>query len=194
MSEKTPWNHNIHYESVLLGAVPPGASRGLDIGCGEGHLTRRLARRVAHVVGIDLDPPSIERARRATCQENVDYILGDVRSHPFAPESFDVIVSVATLHHLAAAPALKRFAELLQPGGVLGIIGLARARLPRDFGWEVAGSLTTQVLKRTGGGPTGSTPRRPCGRLRSPSTRCAGSAKRSCRGVPSAGMCCGGTP
>lgn len=49
------WNHNLHYLPTLLAAVPPGARRALDVGCGEGTLTRELRRRVAEVTGIDRD-------------------------------------------------------------------------------------------------------------------------------------------
>ena len=37
-----PWNHNIHYHRLILDAVPPGARRALDVGCGEGTLARQL--------------------------------------------------------------------------------------------------------------------------------------------------------
>ena len=36
------------------------------------------------------------------------------------------------------AAALRQMRALLRPGGVLGIIGLARTRLPPDLGWELA--------------------------------------------------------
>lgn len=39
------WNHNVHLHPVVLDAVPTGAQRGLDVGCGEGMLARpRLPR------------------------------------------------------------------------------------------------------------------------------------------------------
>jgi 2-polyprenyl-3-methyl-5-hydroxy-6-metoxy-1,4-benzoquinol methylase len=34
--------HNIHYHRLILRAVPAGARRGLDVGCGEGTLAREL--------------------------------------------------------------------------------------------------------------------------------------------------------
>jgi len=66
MSEgEARWNHNIHYHSVILGAVPTGARTALDVGCGEGLLTRSLRGMVPNVTGIDIDPASIELARRS---------------------------------------------------------------------------------------------------------------------------------
>ena len=56
------WNHNLHYHPVILGAVPEGCRRGLDVGCGLGMLARDLRRVVPHVTGIDRDAASIDVA------------------------------------------------------------------------------------------------------------------------------------
>jgi SAM-dependent methyltransferase len=66
---------------------------------------------------------------------------------PFEPESFDFVACVSSLHHLDEEPGLVRMAELLRPGGVLGVVGLARSRLPLDLPWEVAGAVSTRVHK-----------------------------------------------
>ena len=41
------WNHNVHYQPVILNAVPPGCRTALDVGCGDGLLASRLAARCA---------------------------------------------------------------------------------------------------------------------------------------------------
>ncbi|WP_449063843.1 class I SAM-dependent methyltransferase [Planomonospora algeriensis] len=131
------WNHNIHYHPRILHAVPDGARHALDVGCGEGTLARELRRAVPHVTGIDLHAPSIDQARAHP--GDVDYILGDVLTHPFEPASFDVVASVATLHHMDAATGLTRMRDLLRPGGVLAIVGLARSTMPGDLPRDLAG-------------------------------------------------------
>ncbi|GAA0391614.1 class I SAM-dependent methyltransferase [Microbispora corallina] len=133
----TRWNHNIHYHSRILGAVPAGARRALDVGCGEGMLARELRRAVPYVAGIDLDAPSIDQARKHP--DDVDYVLGDFLTHPFGPGSFDVIASVAALHHMDAAAGLARMRDLLRPGGVLAVVGLARSTMPADLPRDLAG-------------------------------------------------------
>ena len=57
------WNHNVHYQPVILSAVPPGCRTALDVGCGDGLLAGRLAARCAKVTAIDRNPPMIARAR-----------------------------------------------------------------------------------------------------------------------------------
>ena len=57
------WNHNVHYQRVILGAVPEGCGAAIDVGCGDGLLVRKLAGRCAAVTGIDRDGPILDRAR-----------------------------------------------------------------------------------------------------------------------------------
>src|SRR5882762_9360229 len=104
------WNHNIHYHSVVLKAVPAGARLALDIGCGVGMLARQLRQRIPDVTGIDLDEASIDLAETRD-SEGVHYLCGDFVTYPFEPESFDFVASVATLHHLDAITALGRIRE-----------------------------------------------------------------------------------
>jgi 2-polyprenyl-3-methyl-5-hydroxy-6-metoxy-1,4-benzoquinol methylase len=145
------WNHNIHYHRLLLDAVPPGARTALDVGCGEGMLARALRRRVADVWGIDLDAAGIELARAQDPREEIRFIHGDVLTYPFEPQSFDVVTAVATLHHLDTVQTLTRLSGLVRPAGVLGVVGLARRRLPGDLPLELAGAVATRVLQRRRG-------------------------------------------
>lgn len=107
------------YHDYLLRQVPRGAGRVLEVGCGAGSFTRRLASRARAVTAVDLSPQMIRlaRARTAGC-ENVEYLLGDLMRLPLRAE-YDCVVSVATLHHLPLAPALGRMKDALRPGGVL---------------------------------------------------------------------------
>ncbi len=143
------WNHNIHYHSMLLRAVPPNAQSALDVGCGEGTLTRELARCVPTVVGIDTDRRSIDEAKRQVGTAGVDYVGEDFLTHPFNAESFDFIASVATLHHMDATTALTRMRALLRPGGALVVLGLARSDSLRDLPYEAAGVLAHRVHSLT---------------------------------------------
>ncbi|MCA1710721.1 MAG: class I SAM-dependent methyltransferase [Actinobacteria bacterium] len=132
------WNHNIHYHRVIHAALPHPCRSVLDVGCGEGVLTRQLRRRAVEVLGIDLDEQSIQLAREQSPTADIRYVVGDVLTHPFEDAPFGAVVSVATLHHLDAEAGLRRMAELVAPGGTLAVVGLARSRLPHDVHWELA--------------------------------------------------------
>jgi SAM-dependent methyltransferase len=132
---------------VVLAAVPQGARRSLDVGCGVGMLARDLRRVVPRVTAIDRDAASIDEARREDEGTGIDYVVGDFMTHPFAPGSFDHIASIAVLHHLDARAALERMRALLAPGGTLAIVGLARPRYPADLPFAIAGAVGHRVLR-----------------------------------------------
>ncbi|MFB8005590.1 class I SAM-dependent methyltransferase [Nocardia sp. NPDC056000] len=133
------WNTNIQYHGLLVDAVA-GSDTVLDVGCGEGMLSRRLRQHIPHVTGIDLHEPSITLARTQP-PADITYIHADFLTHPFTPESFDGIVSVATLHHMDPTAALTRMAELLRPGGTLALTGLAKPNWPADLPRELAAGI-----------------------------------------------------
>ncbi|WP_433561999.1 class I SAM-dependent methyltransferase [Nocardia sp. CA-151230] len=136
------WNHNIEYHPLLAAAVA-GARNVLDVGCGEGMLARRIRRDGAAVTGIDPDARSIELARDQSGADDITYLRADFLEHPFEPESFDGMVSVAALHHMDTVKALTRMRELLRPGGTLAVVGMARNDFPADLPWEAAALLTS---------------------------------------------------
>jgi 2-polyprenyl-3-methyl-5-hydroxy-6-metoxy-1,4-benzoquinol methylase len=138
------WNHNVHYHRLILEAIPSGAHRALDVGCGEGSLCRALRERVPHVVGIDVDANSIALARSAG--GDIEYTQADFLAQSFVPESFDLIASVATLHHMDIDAALARVCDLLRPGGALVVVGVAR-RSVADIPYDAVGFVAHRLLK-----------------------------------------------
>jgi len=125
------WNNNLHAFDRVLRTIPSGARRGLDVGCGEGETARRLRSRVAEVVGIDPDEPSIVEAR--SYGDDIRYEVTDLESADLEPSSFDVVAAVASLHHMDHHTALSRLASLVAPGGVLLVVGLARSKTPLQY-------------------------------------------------------------
>src|SRR5260370_35817114 len=57
------WNHNLHYHRLIIDVIAPDCQRSLDVGCGQGALTRRLRPLVPDVAGMDRDERSIPLAR-----------------------------------------------------------------------------------------------------------------------------------
>jgi SAM-dependent methyltransferase len=139
-----PFDHNARYHDVLLAGAPPRAGRALDVGCGNGYLLAKLARIADEAVGIDVDAASIERARRNASAPNVE---GDVLTAPLADGSFDLVTSVAMLHHVDARGALTRMKELVRPGGRLAVLGLARSTAS-DLPWDAIGSVQARLGRR----------------------------------------------
>jgi 2-polyprenyl-3-methyl-5-hydroxy-6-metoxy-1,4-benzoquinol methylase len=131
------WNHNIHFHRVVLEAIPTGAVSALDAGTGNGLLAVDLRSVLPDVTGVDVDADVLAEASAE--HDGITWIRGDVLSHDFG-RTFDVVASVATIHHFPSpSDALVRFADLTSPGGVLVVIGLARATSVGDHLKGLAG-------------------------------------------------------
>ncbi len=67
----------------------------LDLGCGHGRISGRLAASGAHVTGLDATPMFLERARAdaATRGLEVEYVEGDMRALPWPEPRFDCVIS-----------------------------------------------------------------------------------------------------
>jgi 2-polyprenyl-3-methyl-5-hydroxy-6-metoxy-1,4-benzoquinol methylase len=144
-----PWNLNIHYDALLDSRVPPGALRVLDVGCGDGFLAARLARRIPDVTAVDVDAPVLKRAQDRFAAAHVRWLHGDVMTADLA--GFDAVVSNAVLHHLPdTGAALQRFADLLNPGGTLAIVTFVRPSL-RNGPWHLASWVACAVVNRVKG-------------------------------------------
>ena len=128
--------------SHLLPLLEPGLSL-LDVGCGEGWITRDLARLVApgRVIGIDASADVIERARTGgDIPDNLSFEAADLFELDYPDGSFDVVHVHQLLHHLSdPAAALRALARVTKPGGLIsdreGDYGAAWW-YPSNAGWE----------------------------------------------------------
>ena len=111
------WNVNTHYYRAVLDRLPVQTGVALDVGCGDGVLSWQLAEQGWRVVALDRDAHVLRRARQARPHCRITWTEGDFFTEPFADESFDAVVGVASLHHMDAAAGLQRMAGLIGPGG-----------------------------------------------------------------------------
>ncbi len=106
---------------AVLGLVPAAARRLLDVACGTGIVTRRLAtaRPGLGVTGADL---THAMARMAAVRLPGAIVLADSRQLPFPDGAFDAVSSVWLLHLLDAPGDVRAVvaecARVLRPGGV----------------------------------------------------------------------------
>jgi SAM-dependent methyltransferase len=107
-------------ERFLLRHVPARAQRALDVGCGDGSLTRVLAARGIATLGIDASPKMIALARaRAGGSPLLEYRIGDVMTDAPPAAAFDLVVSVAMAHHAPLERVVKWLVAAVAPGGTL---------------------------------------------------------------------------
>lgn len=100
--------------------MPLKGARVLDIGCGDGGLTRFLAREGATATGVDISTTRLAEARAKEAVPGADYREGRGEALPFPDASVDGVVYHNALHHVpveAQAAALVEAARVLKPGG-----------------------------------------------------------------------------
>jgi len=139
------WDHNAYYHRYLLGLLPQGCHRVLDVGCGVGVFASRLAQRSEHVDAIDRSEVMVATARSRT-PGNVVCLQRDVLTDPLPQREYDAIVSISALHHVPLDQVLPILASALRPGGVLAAVALPRRDLLREFHVELAASIAHRIL------------------------------------------------
>jgi trans-aconitate methyltransferase len=100
-------------ESLVEALDPQPGERILDLGCGDGFLTRRIAESGATVLGVDASPQMVAAAK----EHGADARLASGESLPFEQE-FDAVFSNAALHWMSDHDAVFRGVyRALKPGG-----------------------------------------------------------------------------
>lgn len=104
----------------------PDSARILDVGCGPGMQTVELLKMSAgRVVALDVHPEMIKRlhaaARSAGVSARLEAIVQDMEKMTFPLSSFDVIWSEGAIYILGFEKGLRKFRELVKPGGYVGV-------------------------------------------------------------------------
>jgi SAM-dependent methyltransferase len=117
----------------------------LDVGCGTGYFSRRLAQAGFRVTGIDTDSGALEFAARN--DGRIRYLRADARKLPFADHSFDCAVAVTSLCFIEpASAALREMWRIARRSVVLGLLnrnsllwlGKRRAASYRGARWDTS--------------------------------------------------------
>jgi SAM-dependent methyltransferase len=119
LSERTLHPHTergIRYRNLVVAShVPRSARHVLEIGPGEGGLTRILLERGHRVTALDLALGWLRKL-----PDSVAKVGGEVTSLPFGDGSFDAVVAAEVIEHIPALDgALGEAARVLRPGGAL---------------------------------------------------------------------------
>lgn len=120
-------------EAVLRELRRPPARRILDVGCGTGILTERLARELDPelVCGCDF---SIGMLEQAVTRRPGPWVQADAQHLPLSRGSVDVVVSTESFHWFPdPEAALAEFGRVLAPGGrlLVGVVNMRTATMSR---------------------------------------------------------------
>jgi SAM-dependent methyltransferase len=106
------------HRDQFLNLLPPPGRQTVDIGCGEGRLTRELQKLGHRVIGIDSSPSLVAAAHES--DPSMDVRLADAAALPLGDASADLAVAFMSFHDIDAMPcAVREVARILEPGGIL---------------------------------------------------------------------------
>lgn len=115
--------------------------RFLDIGCGGGLLSEPMTRLGADVVGVDATARNVEVAKLHAEQQGleIDYRVSTAEDLAAAGETFDVILNMEVVEHVADVKHfLTSCADMLRPGGVMIIATINRT--PKALAMAIFGA------------------------------------------------------
>jgi ubiquinone/menaquinone biosynthesis C-methylase UbiE len=120
----------------------------LDVGCGEGVVTERLAQRLApaKVLGVDADEAGLQEEWRARTASNLSFATGSAYELPFADGSFDLVCAIEVLEHLERPQdALEEMRRVAGRALILSV--------PNEPGWRISHLLGGRNLRSFGNTP-----------------------------------------
>jgi len=130
----------------------------LDVACGPGAVTTRLARTTnARIIGIDLSPEMLNAASAVAASpaynERILLVQGHAEELPFADATFDALTFTYLLRYVADPQAvLKELARVVKPGGRIASLEFA---VPSRLIWRASWWLYTRTVLPIAGLLTG---------------------------------------
>lgn len=120
--ELDPYRLQLTDKAVLGAVAPTPGIHVLDVGCGEGYMSRHIARAGATVTGIDPCGELIDAASQAADDDAlpITYRVAAAENLPMDDSTFDTVVCNHVFNDIADLDgALREFARVLRPGGLL---------------------------------------------------------------------------
>jgi ubiquinone/menaquinone biosynthesis C-methylase UbiE len=107
------------FERLVNSRSITGKLKMLEIGCGTGEYTKRVARLFpeAQITGLDISEQVVSLARKK-CKnlKNISFVVKSAYNTNFPKESFDIIFGFYVLHHLKTSKLRREILRILKPG------------------------------------------------------------------------------
>lgn len=123
-----------HYDAMRILLEMSGVGHDdevLDVACGPGMVACEFARHARQVAGIDITPAMIEQAQKRQNEQNqtnLDWAVGDAVPLPYEDNSFPLVITRYSFHHLLSPQqALAEMIRVCKPGGRVLVADVAVA-------------------------------------------------------------------
>lgn len=107
------FNYLVKYGGIKKNSVV------LELGCGTGVFTEKLAAHGTRLIAIDISMALILKASNKLRGKNVKFVVADIENLPFKPDVFDAVVGISVLHHLSLSIACQQAKVVLKKGGMI---------------------------------------------------------------------------
>ena len=134
-----------HVDEAVTSLEPTSV---LDVGCGEGVVTERLAHRLAptEVLGVDADETRLQEEWSARSAPNLSVAIGSAYDLPFADGTFDLVCAIEVLEHLERPR--DALAEMTRVAGRALLLSV-----PNEPGWRASHMLAGRNVRDLGNTP-----------------------------------------
>lgn len=129
----------------------------LELGCGGGWLTKKIASKGFRIVGIDSSKNLIDTAKSSIIQ-NCEYRVADAMNLPFKDNCFDLVIGIGVLHHLDLTESLDECKRVLrfngnilflEPNNLNLLANIGRNFFPMEIHTEDEIPLNKRKIKKT---------------------------------------------
>ena len=141
------WDHNQQYQDYLMKNISKNCDCILDVGCGTGELTKKLTLFGKEIIGIDISENMLYEAKRRNYDEKISYIKTSVENYlEQTDKKFDIIISIAALHHMSEEKILKRMKNKLTENGKILILDLVQDKTITDYFLSIIAAIVNPLF------------------------------------------------
>lgn len=124
-------NERTRLNQLIMEKIGSGSNRILDVGCGNGWLSKMVEIEQTQMVSLDISQINVQRALKEQPHQNHFGVVADVFHLPFLENSFDVIVASEIIEHVYDPKAFVAcLLKILKPGGKLIITTPYNEKIP----------------------------------------------------------------
>jgi SAM-dependent methyltransferase len=114
-------DHNQYIDEIINGVDFSGKGDLLEVGCGNGHIIKRLKEKCGHkfsITGLDISYDLLAEAKKKLGNSNLRLFQGEAEKLPFRRNNFDIIISISVMWYLDnPLDGFNEILRVLKPGG-----------------------------------------------------------------------------